>query len=286
MTRFIEILQQDEGNQTTGKRSLPTVNELALSPNGIGFGAYRFDPKGTDFPDSRRGAVDLGSFDGDGKTGGIWAVGEKGIRYAGFLKQLHHYIDQSLSYPKEFIENDIAGRVEGTLYFGEDGHLILQKSLLKSNSNFIGLWARRHLRKLFENGLPFKAEKRPFRVAILIELEQGSPFVLGGFSKDQENPIDSRNGKKEFTAGGKARNRNLELRNMVASNRLLFYRHASKNYGVGLGGIEDKNFVIPMPIVDFLGLIDRVERVLGISEVQKHERNMLDVLRAHPEWGK
>lgn len=254
--------------KATGQSSI-SAKQLAISPKGFSFGAYRFDPNSEIQGDPNARPIEFGTTE---------AVGPEGIRQSGYLKRLHSFIDESITYPKEFIENGVEGVITGKLHFNENGEFDYLQSTFKSNSNYLRLWARRHFKELFRKEMPFlKAGGREVRVAYQIEFRLGSPVLFGNFAGEA-------NGKKNFVETLTPQPKN--TKNGVASNRLFFYRTGSKTYGIGLAGMDDGGVPVFMPTVDLLGLLDRVERVLGLSEDQKHERNMLEIWRGHPEWGR
>ncbi len=238
---------------------------LTLSGSGgVRMGAFRVDPNATLDLGGNPKAVELGTPEGmsDGR-GGRWAVPLESLKYTGILSHFHEYIDEALTFPREFIENDIQGRVQATLYFDEKGNYQKEKSRISGNSNYLTVWTKKFFRRIFSHTLPFPIGKTPLKVAMLLEWEIGMPLLLGSSSQSST--------RKQMVSGGK----------------LYFYRKGQKSYGIGIAGIGGDGVTSAIgPVVDAFGLLDRVARVTGLSHEEKKEKFRLHLLQNDPEWMK
>ncbi|MFM8313477.1 MAG: hypothetical protein ACKOA8_04265, partial [Deltaproteobacteria bacterium] len=206
--------------------------------------------------------------------GGTWANSPASLKLSRIASDLHNWIDSSLYYPKELSENGFEGRVETLLYFDSNGQFQRGQSQFKSNSNYLRTWVARHLKKLFNNPLPFAIGNKPLKVSAHFDFHLNPPMVYGSFQRERET--------RDLRQSFRTQTSQVNTRPRIAGGKLFFYRTASKNYGVGVTSLENTGFI--MPLIDVLGLIDRLERVIDISEDKKHEQYALQFLRDHPEW--
>lgn len=258
-----------------------SARSLSLSGGkGVRLGAYSIDPT-TPLSGVGEAPLEFGTPEGlTNAKGERYAVPEKTLKYSGFLSRMHAFIDSSLSYPREFVENDIQGKVEVTLRFDQNGLILKEGGIrAKSKSHYLMLWSKKHFAALFKNPLSFAIGK-PFKIVVVVELEQGSGFVYGNFAQDD----DSLN--RTFSRSEIFYTPDHTGKTTLSDGRLFFYRQAAKQMGVGVTGTKGMGLAGIMPVLDLFSLVDRVSRALDLSEDKVHEKNMLEIYRNDPAWGK
>jgi hypothetical protein len=87
---------------------------------------------------------------------------------------LYEKIKYSITYPKNFIENNISGKVIADLYFDKNGMYIERLSMFKSYSNYLSIHVRKILRKSLHNSIKIEKMKRgPYRAIFHFHLTTG-----------------------------------------------------------------------------------------------------------------
>lgn len=264
------------GNKTRSQVPL-SAKALGLG-GGLRVGAFQVDPGemhlgNSEGSESKMNELGLGEGVADGR-GGSWANSIVSLKLNGITRELHNWIDSSLYYPKELSENNIEGTVEAILVFDSNGNFIRGQSRFKSTSNYLRTWLVRHLKRLFNHPLSFPIGDKPLRVSAVFEFYLNPPLLYGSF----KNAREAGDRRSSFQRANLPKG----ARRGVFGGKLFFQRNSFKNYGVGLASEEGGS--IPAPVIDVLGLVDRLARVLDISEDKKREKYALKFLRDDPEW--
>ena len=114
-----------------------------------------------------------------------------GSNQPNILDKVYQQIDQNLNYPALFIQEEIQGMVNVTIFFSKDGHYLEGQTRYSSNSNFLKVHVARCFRKSFHvNSLALKKilveqKIKSLNALFIFHLSTGLPPKVGNISNEK-----------------------------------------------------------------------------------------------------